>query len=166
MLLALASMCAGAIDLSGTLFEKVGRTEKIDPQLLYAVALAESAYSERSDGTVAPYPWVLRTPKAPYYEPTKEAAVKRLDALLKKGISVDVGLMQINVKWHGRRVARPEDLLDPETNIRTAARILNEEFRRTPDDLIGALGRYHSRDFSRSRSYGLTVWNIYKNLTD
>ena len=35
---------ANALDLSGTVFEQVGQEKNIDPQLLYAVELAESAY--------------------------------------------------------------------------------------------------------------------------
>ena len=35
---------ANALDLSGTVFEQVGQEKNIDPHLLYAVALAESAY--------------------------------------------------------------------------------------------------------------------------
>ena len=40
------------------------------------------------------------------------------------------GLMQISKKWHGSRLAKGEDILDPEANIRIAAEYLAELFER------------------------------------
>lgn len=40
------------------------------------------------------------------------------------------GLMQISKKWHSRRLAKGEDILDPEANIRIAAEYLAELFER------------------------------------
>lgn len=40
------------------------------------------------------------------------------------------GIMQISKKWHSRRLAKGEDILDPEANIRIAAEYLAELFER------------------------------------
>ena len=156
---------ANALDLSGTVFEKVGLEKNIDPHLLYAVALAESAYSPVKNARgAAPYPWTLRLPNKPIYAPSKAHATEELFKVLKYTSSVDVGLMQINWRWHKHRVKRPEDLLDPLTNVRIGADILLENIRRSPSDLVAALGRYHSHSFKKRNQYGLTVYYIYDQI--
>ena len=130
---------ANALDLSGTVFEQVGQEKNIDPHLLYAVALAESAYSPVKNARgAAPYSWTLRLPNKPIYATSKMHAKEELFGILKYTSSVDVGLMQINWRWHKHRVKRPEDLLDPLTNVRIGADILLENFRRSPTDLVAA----------------------------
>ena len=162
---AVSSASAGTFSLDGTLFERIGAEKQIDPYLLYAVTLTESAYSRKLDGTAAPYPWVLRFPDGPEYYDNREDAEQALLSALSRGVrSVDIGMAQINCRWHCRRVERPENLLDPATNLRICADILNEEFNRTPNNLIQAIGRYHSTDKERNTRYGLTVWNVYRQL--
>lgn len=156
---------ANSLDLSGTVFEKVGLEKNIDPHLLYAVALAESAYSPVKNARgAAPYPWTLRLPNKPIYAPSKAHATEELFKVLKYTSSVDVGLMQINWRWHKHRVKRPEDLLDPLTNVRIGADILLENIRRSPSDLVAALGRYHSHSVKKRNQYGLTVYYIYDQI--
>lgn len=154
-----------AVNLSGTVFEKVGIEKDIDPHLLYAVALAESAYSPNKKARgAAPYPWTLRLPERPIYATSKNDAEQQLSKVLTYTSAVDVGLMQVNVRWHKHRVKHARDLLDPETNVRVGADILLENLKRYPNDLIAALGRYHSSRVDRRNQYGLTVYYIYQNL--
>lgn len=135
------------------------------PRLGYAVALCESGYhSDPSKGLVAPYPWVLRTPDGPVYGESRAEAERALHRALKKSKSVDVGLMQINLRWNGHRVKVPAELLDPTTNLRVAAEILNELFARHPHDAVKAIGLYHSSNPKRAAGYGRTVWRIYNSL--
>ena len=156
---------ANALNLSGTVFEKVGLEKNIDPHLLYAIALAESAYSPVKNARgAAPYPWTLRLPNKPIYAPSKAHATVELFKVLKYTSSVDVGLMQINWRWHKHRVKRPEDLLDPLTNVRIGADILLENIRRSPSDLVAALSRYHSHSVKKRNQYGLTVYYFYDQI--
>lgn len=155
---------AEAFSLKGTVFDQVGQEANIDPVLLYSIALCESGFNPSSTKMVAPYPWVLRTPNKPIYAQTEKEARARLSTILKKSNAVDVGLMQINVRWHGHRIKNAEDLLDPLTNVRIGADILNENFARHPHDAIQAIGNYHSFQSDRARSYGLTVWRVFSTL--
>lgn len=154
-----------ALDLSGSIYEEVGNEKALDPVLLYAVALAESAYSPNQDGWVSPYVYTLRSPTKPYYEKTKKEATARLKELLKESKSIDVGLMQINLRWHGHRVKRPEDLFDAKTNLRVGADILNERLLATGNNWPLALGQYHSFDPERGAQYATVVLAIYYELT-
>ena len=156
---------AHSLDLSGTVFHQVGLEKNIDPDLLYAIALAESAYSPLKGAKgAAPHPWTLRLPDRPIYARSREKAGQELKKILLYTSNVDVGLMQISLRWHKHRVNRPEDLLDPLTNVRVGADILLENFKRCPNDLVMALGSYHSNAPARRNQYGLTVFYIYVNF--
>ena len=152
-----------ALTLQNTLFEKVGTEVGIDPLLLYSVALAESAYNPNNTDTISPHPWTLRT-SVPIYLNSPEEAKARLVQEMQKTNLIDVGLMQINLKWHAHRVPDPLTLLDPETNLRVGAQILKEALLSSPHNLVTAIGRFHSYDPKLSRRYGLTVYWIYIDL--
>lgn len=168
LILSLSS--AHAFDLSNTLFEKYGEKLGLDPKLIYSVALAESARANSSK-LLSPHPWTLRSDK-PFYSSTKEEAERTLTNLLKQTKSVDVGLMQVNFRWHGEKVSSPKDLLDPATNMRIGATYLAEMIRNTPHDLELAIGKYHvgptitSENSSRAKNYGQRVLAIYKNILE
>lgn len=172
-----ASVCAiffvtsaQAFDLSETLFEVFGKEVGLDPKLIYSVALAESARANNSK-LLSPHPWTLRADTA-FYGQSKEEAKEQLNKLLQKTKSVDVGLMQVNVRWHGDKVSKPEDLLDPVINMRVGTNYLAEMIRSTPHDLELAIGKYHvgptitNDNKDRAKNYGQRVLAIYKNILD
>jgi len=158
---------ANAIDLSGTLFDKAAKAYDLDPLLVYSVALAESA-SGRRNGSISPWPWTLRISGLPFYAKSKEQAKAKLAEFQKYyGPAIDVGLMQINIRWNGHRVASPFELLNIETNVMVGAQILSEAIKSSPNDLALGVGRYHSwGDKPRARNYGSRVLAIYRNLRD
>ncbi|WP_024608507.1 lytic transglycosylase domain-containing protein [Pseudoalteromonas sp. TAB23] len=162
-----SSFSVSAFDLSGTEFASAAKRYNLDPILLYSVALAESA-SGRGNEKISPWPWTLRTIKEPFYALNQNQAVTRLTQLLKeKGskTSVDIGLMQINLFWHGHRVKTPVDLLDPVINLDTGAQILSETIASASGDLELGIGRYHNwKDHVRSRAYGRRVLSIYNQI--
>jgi len=161
----MASPMAYSLSLSDTLFEQAGLRFGLDPLLIYSVALAESG-AGRGNGNVSPWAWTLRAPKKPFYADSQEEAEEVLASFIERyGSSIDVGYMQINIKWHGDRVENHSDLLDPETNICLGSEILKTAIASAPDDLILGVGRYHHwADESRSRMYGKRVLRIYEGL--
>ena len=63
---AMWSSSTQAINLEGTSFDRAAKRYKLDPLLVYSIALAESA-SGRGDGKVGPWQWTLRGPHGPFY---------------------------------------------------------------------------------------------------
>ncbi len=165
----LAVGTASAVDLSGTVFETAGKKYHIDPALLYSISLVESAVRADKKGgkeaLITPSPWTLRTRRKPYYAKSKEEAEALLAQLLKVNKSVDIGLMQINSRWHKSRVKRVADLLDPLTNVSVAAEILSDLFKKYPDDAFAAIGRYHSGTPDRAAWYASHVVRVYENIS-
>lgn len=159
----IAGKSAG-FSLAGTAFEKAGHQHQIDPLLLYSVALLESGYGH-GKGTVGPWHLTLRSPRSAFYLDTPLEAKKTLLSILAKTSLVDVGAMQVNIKWNGFRVTAPTDLLDLATNIEVGASILMEAIQSSPNDLVLGLGRYHNwSDEKRARNYGSRVLAVHSNL--
>lgn len=154
--------------LSGSIYEKVGQEQDVDPYLLYSISLVESALAKKkNDGAVvAPHKYAIRTPKGAIYPKTFFEAVRVLDEQLKKYSpkSIDVGLMQINGQ-HFSRVEKPEDLLKPAVNVKVACDILKGAMDSYPKNKTIGIGRYHSFTEWRAKQYGARVLAIYNNLT-
>ncbi len=149
----------------GEQWEKAADSVEINPILLYAVALAESA-SHRGAQRISPWPYAIRVGDDAVYAKSKAEAEAVLNRALKekKKHHLDVGLMQINLHWHGSRVDSPTALLDPVTNLNLGSRILAEAIASSPTDLELGIGRYHSWKEERARWYGKRVLMIYQNL--
>lgn len=155
--------------LQGTVYDRVGNSEGVNPTLLYALALTESgrALRERSD-QITPWPFVLRAIDARYYadnERDYRVAYKLFKE--KYGDKFDVGPAQVNVYWQvtrAERVSSGSDLLDMETNLRIGAQVLREAMAST-DDLALGIGRYHTwSDDERATIFGERVLAVYQNL--
>ena len=149
-----------------TIFGKVALRHNLEPELLYAVALAESGYSaDPGSGKIAPHPFAIRSDHA-VYPSTIEEARQELRRELLHSDSIDVGIMQINTRWNRNLFRDHEQLLEPETNLELGAQIL----RRVLDDrryseLEVRIGHYHSfTDEKQIRSYGRYVMEIYRGL--
>ena len=163
----LIAQASSAIDLTGTVFEKAGHRFDVDPDLLYAISIVESAVTSEKLGSdfINPMPYALRADKA-YYPRTRTDAERLLRQLLRKHKSVDVGLCQINTTWHGHRVSKYTDLLDPQINANVAAKILSECIERYPNDAVAAIGAYHTSDPSRANWYARNVLRVYTKLKE
>lgn len=165
-LYALAPIAAAEVDVSGSVFMTVGKAKGIDPLLLYSVALAESAFHKKGIKTVKPWQFALRTSSRAYYGKNYEDTVRELHRILKTTDSVDIGLMQINFRWHSYRVNKPEDLLDIKTNVTVAADILKERLIANHDNWSEALAQYHSFDDNRGPWYAAFVLGIYAQISN
>lgn len=161
LVLLLMSTSALAFDLEGTVWANIARKEGVDPLMLYAVALTESG-RPAEQGQIEPWPWALNVDGDPIFAESREEAARLLAAHSDK--SVDVGLLQVNIRWHGHRVDRLEALLDPETNLVVGATILKEALASTPGDLTTGIGRYHSAKPERAKAYARTVLSLYRHL--
>jgi len=137
----------------------------LDPYILYAVALVESA--KVSKRIAKPWPWALNRQGRPFIPSSLAEAKDILGGALAKGIrNIDVGLMQVNIHWQGHRVRQPEDLLDPETNLRVGADVLAESIGSAPGNLILGIGRYHAgfHNDARAYRYGRRVLAVSRRL--
>jgi hypothetical protein len=130
--------------LRNTLWGQVAGRHGIDPYILYAVALTES---RKNDGQnrVIPSPWAINNDGNAFISGSQQEAEALLYQLMDQGKrNIDIGIMQVNLRWHGHRVAKPEQLLIPSTNLEIGASVLSEAIQSMPGNLAHGIGRYYS----------------------
>lgn len=111
--------------------------------VLLAIALTETGRAQ--GGRLRPWPWAANAEGEGHWFATRAEAATFAHRLLARGqTSFDLGCFQINWRWHGQHFTRPEDLLDPVTAARYAARFL-ADLRAETGSWEGAAGAYHSR---------------------
>ena len=155
---------AVALDLTATRWEASARRHGIDPSLLYALSLQETARPGDA-GMASPWPWTLGSAEGRRFYDSREAARSALEALAKKTRDVDVGLMQVNLKRHGHRVGDPATLLDPIVNLAVGSAVMAEAIGSAPDDRALGVGRYrHPDDDQAARTCGRRVLTLREAL--
>jgi len=160
LLISHTSIATEHFSLKGSIFESVANQYELDAMLLYAIALTESATGV-GEGNISPHPYVFRSSQGAKFFKSKSDAEVELSVLLKTKVNIDIGMMQINLKYHPQPA--PLRLLDPQYNLSVAAQYLIETMSSTKDPVIG-VGRYHSWTNDRAVWYGTRVWQTYRNL--
>ena len=157
---------AGSFNLDitspGSLWAKAGARYRIDPVLIYAVALVETRGTQ-PDGSVAPSPWVVRINGHLHIgsrEDTEHAI--ELAHLLAAPVQ-DVGIMQVYYPVHRDLEPDPIALLNPVRNIEIGTRLLRKAMNESKDPVL-RIGYYHSHDATLARGYGELVLGVYKEL--
>jgi hypothetical protein len=96
------------------------------------------------------------------------AAIAHVHKLREKGIrNIAVGCMQINLKYHPNAFDDLESALDPKTNVRYAAKLLNTLFD-AHKSWGESIRRYHSSNPKFNRPYHDKVvrqWNSSRQVT-
>ncbi|MFN4058270.1 MAG: lytic transglycosylase domain-containing protein [Roseinatronobacter sp.] len=122
--------------------QQAAREMDVPLDLMLAIGLVESGI-DRGQGT-APWPWTLHFSGKGHWRDTKaEAHILAQSAIDAGTTNIDLGCFQINYRWHGENFASLNDMLDPVTNARYAARLLRSHFERL-GSWQAAAGAYHS----------------------
>ena len=127
-------------------YRRVADEYGIPPQVLYAVALTESGLRMPGSRDHRPWPWTLNVAGKSYRYGTRNEAYVGLMQHLERTDLVDVGLLQVNWRYHGQKLMDQNLSLDPWFNLRVGASILREMFDDCGDWMTAA-GRYHCGDW-------------------
>ncbi len=148
-------ICARAID----------HTEsglKLPGELLTAISHVESGRWDAANKALYAWPWTVTNGPDGQYFPTKDKAIAHVRKLQAKGIrNIDVGCMQINLRYHPKAFENLESAFDPATNTAYAAELLGNLFR-AHKSWGEAIKRYHSANAKFNRPYHDKVvrqWN-------
>lgn len=102
-------------------------------------------------------------------EQDAQAAVEQLSAkvtwTLRKvdARMIDVGLMQLNLHYHGRQMKTLEEGLSPKWNLAYGATYLAQLVKQH-GTLTSAIGYYNARNAASRRSYTAKVLDVYRRL--
>ena len=143
-------------------YRTVAEEYGIPHSLLYALALTESGKQITPTGEYRPWPWTLNVAGQGYFFESRLTAWQALTAHLTDGKrSIDIGLAQINWRYHQQRLGTPWQALDPYHNLRVGARILHDCYQ-TRQEWWGSVGCYHApanpQRADRYRSRVLSRW--------
>lgn len=131
--------------------------------LLAAVAMAESGRYSQKTRKARAWPWTINAEGRPYYFKTKREAIEKTQNLLDSGMrSIDIGCMQVNLRYHPDAFASLEDAFDPMTNVAYGADFLMRLRERT-GSWQQAVANYHSQTASRGGRYFARVIQIWEN---
>lgn len=135
----------------------VARAEKqynIKPELLQTIASVESGKWDERYGRRIAWPWTIQVGGKGYYYKSKAEAVSAVKDLYAKGITnIDVGCMQINMKYHGSAFKSAEDALDPVKNAAYSAKFLYNLYQKNGHNWQKTAMQYHSKNYSKGMVY-------------
>ncbi|MCR8550559.1 transglycosylase SLT domain-containing protein [Salipiger sp. P9] len=140
-----ASPRRGPVDPGGVCIQEILRAQlrhKIPGNLLLGIGLQEAGMMHEGELTV--WPWVANADGDGRFFNSPGTAESWVRARQAQGVeSIDVGCMQVNLRWHPDAFPVLSDGFDPARNVDYAAQLLVRLYEQT-DDWIEAAGRYHS----------------------
>ncbi len=141
-----SQICAMAI----APIERIGA---IPRQLMQAIALTESGRWDKNRPEQFAWPWTVTAGASGKFFDTRKQAIRYVRALQAKGIrNIDVGCMQVNLKYHPNAFANLEQAFDPHVNVAYAAELLQKLCVSTLS-WAQAVRQYHSSRRVQGRKY-------------
>ncbi len=127
---------------------------QIKSNLLQTIASVESGRWNVEAGRRVAWPWAVHANGRGWYFKTKAEAVAAVQELQRKGITnIDVGCMQINLKYHGTAFQNLDEAFDPQKNADYSARFLKKLYERNKQDWSKTAMHYHSRNMRLGNNY-------------
>jgi hypothetical protein len=143
--------------------QKIEQHQKLPAGLLQAIALVESGHTVVWERGRRPWPWTVRAAGKGWHLPSEDAALGLIRRIQEEGrTSIDVGCMQINLRFHGHAFRSVREALDPASNIAYAASFLQRLMSET-GSWQSAAGYYHSRDPKLAARYFEKVVRIWQD---
>lgn len=143
------------------------RNENIPRHLMAAISLAESGRWNSDRQAKFSWPWTVMAEGEGRFLPTKAAAIATVrDLQARKVRNIDVGCMQINLRYHPDAFDSLDEAFDPAANVAYGSRYLKTLFDETRS-WQQAAGRYHSATPEFNRPYRMRIlklWNEQRRL--
>lgn len=143
----------------------VAKQKGVPPDIFYAVLLNETRVKTNMKRVVA-WPWSANWQGRSYRFKTRAELYQFCQGLLDKGYqSFDIGISQVNWKWHKQRFNNLWAATDPWINMNAAADYLVEHYKTERNWLIAA-GKYHAPNHASNASqYRKGVLSQWKKIT-
>lgn len=134
--------------------DKAEKNYQIKSNLLQTIASVESGRWNAQAGKRVAWPWTVHANGKGRYYKSKAEAVAAVKNLQQKGITnIDVGCMQINLKYHGKAFANLDEAFDPEKNVAYSAQFLRKLYKRNKQNWTKTAMHYHSRNLRKGTNY-------------
>ena len=134
--------------------DKAEKNYQIKSNLLQTIASVESGRWNAQAGKRVAWPWTVHANGKGHYYKSKAEAVAAVKDMQQRGISnIDVGCMQINLKYHGEAFANLDEAFDPEKNVTYSAQFLRQLYKRNKQNWTKTAMHYHSRNLRKGTNY-------------
>lgn len=136
----------------------------IKNHVLETIASVESGIWDEKTGQFISWPWTINVNGKGYHFASKEEAVAKVKELQAQGIkSIDVGCMQISLKFHGNSFESVEEAFNPDVNVEYSAQFLKALYEQKGDWQKAATA-YHSKLPSRAQVYKTRLLNRFEKM--
>ena len=117
----------------------------VNYDLLQTVSAVESGRWDDLQNRYVAWPWTVNVGGKGYYFKSKEEALAAIKGFQAQGIqSIDVGCMQVNLKYHGAEFSSVEEAIDPVHNMEYGAKFLRTLYSQHGNNWKKAAQLYHS----------------------
>ena len=145
--------------------KEMERKHDIAEHLLVTIASVETGKYDYKQQQYVAWPWTVNAKGKGYYFDSKAEAIAKVKELQNSGIdSIDVGCMQVNLKYHKDAFANLEDAFDPKKNVEYSALFLRKLYKLRGEDWNAAAMAYHSKDPVRGEQYKLRLDSRYSQM--
>jgi len=160
------SLYAQPVDNSGQKCEKATqiqeRRDNIPAHLLKAVSLAESGRWDKKSRVNVAWPWTVTSGGEGRFYDSQEEAIAEVEILITSGVeNIDVGCMQINLKYHPDAFETLDQAFNPSVNAAYAAKFLKQKFDQS-GSWTKAVGLYHSATPEKGTAYARKVTRLWQ----
>jgi len=140
------------------------RQKNIPKDLLKAISLAEAGrWNAKTKANIA-WPWTVTYDGKGRFFDSKQEAQAEVEIALTEGVrNIDVGCMQINLKYHPDAFTRLSDAFDPAINTAYAATFLKSIQAKNKNWAL-ATGVYHSSTKEKALKYRRRVFKLMRNI--
>jgi len=145
------------------------RAKDIPGGLLQAISLAESGRwfddAGANKGEIIAWPWTVTTGGKGHFLPSRVDAIAFVQSLQASGVeNIDVGCMQINLKYHPDAFSSIEQAFNAHANAAYAADFLKVRHALS-NSWLQAAGDYHSTTPKLNQSYRQKVSKLWKQTS-
>ena len=143
--------------------KEAGDEYGVNFDLLQTISAVESGRWDNLQNRYIAWPWTVNVKGKGYYYASKEDAIRAVEKFQKQGIkSIDVGCMQINLKYHGDAFSSIEEAIDPSKNVKYSAKFLRSLYSRHGQSWKKAAKRYHSGNPEKGEAYTKRLENRFE----
>lgn len=157
-----SSWAHGELCLTATKYYE--KKYNIERSLLSAIAVVETGKWNEAKKANTPWPWTINVEGQSMFFAHKEEAVAAVQKFQQQGIeSIDVGCMQINLKYHPQAFSSLEEAFEPSKNVAYAAQFLKNLYEQHGSWFL-ASKHYHSALPEKNIYYGQKLLTAFENL--
>lgn len=143
---------------------RLEEAEKIPALLLTAVTYTETGRRGPEGRRIRSWPWTLYADGKSFRFSSKLDAAKAVRRLMADGVkNIDVGCMQINLRYHPHAFTSVEEALDPLANLTYGVAFLKRQKSRQ-GSWISAIAHYHSANSAVNERYRRKVFAVWDQL--